>query len=460
MNPLLWATLGLQAVNSIFGMTQADRQAKQDWAIAKANLDYQTWAMDQQKAMFQQSMRHQTQMQDVQNAFNEEQTWKMFNAQNEYNSPQQQLNRAISAGLNPMTVAGANPVSASTSPAGAGSGGSAPSVPTLTAPHMDSPQLAGVRQFEILNGSAQRVKDIANAAQALSTSRRTDKLADAELQSILFQNSKIAEEQRSLEISNNIQKLLGVPAKKSEVLLNIASFGEKLAHIDTLISQGEYFQAEEYYTKVKSAGEEVGNLLKGKQLKWYDQLTQKIYEKYDSEIGELKARSYQEWKQGQLNNQLNSYYNLLGKGQQLANRLLEYDVSKREQTFQTEIEQFFDEAESTFWGSQKDMEDFKFYREKAIQAAKETDKWEINFWFGKAMEVLDRGTNIVNTGIRAYGAIMSGGLSESLGRYYDRGNLGSYDKVETYTDPVTGRKTTTTKHSNGHYENGRFILSK
>lgn len=448
MDPLTAIGLGLGAVSLFSNIFGQQSQASQNYTIAKNNLLLQEKSLNQQRDLFNKSLSHQISMQREQNAFNEEQAWKMFNAENEYNSPQEQLNRAISAGLNPMTVAGANPVSASSSPASAASV-SAPSQPQLVAPQMDYTLTESNAIAQAIAQSTAQFKSIADASHSFALTDRSRKTLDEDLRLLSNQNNKLVEETRALNISNHIKQYCGLNQAKSEILLNISKFGEALAHRDTLIAQGDYFLAEEYLSQVKAAGQHVANMLSGKELANFDEYRQTYLARQRQEMKELAARAFQEYQQGKLNIEQSEYYDLLGKGKAIENDLLNNEKAFQEQTFQDRVLDYFYQVDSHFYGSQEQKEEWNIARQNAEIAMKENKYWEFNFWFSKGEALLDKGLDIA-------GALITRGTSLGLREHWKRQDMDTYETTDNIGYNEYGFPVERTRKTRGYFRNGHF----
>lgn len=202
------------------------------------------------KDMQNTAIRHQTNMFD----WNKEFIREMFDKQNAYNAPSAQMQRLRSAGINPWSVAGGQPTTATT-PSGAGGSAGA----TASAPNLQN-ELAG----------------IGSSIQALSPLLAEIRLKEATTANIEAETYKKELEAKGQKLMNTISE-----AEGNMKLLESQSYPEWLEYkMKKDRAQGQLLGAQ-------TLGADITNEFLGKKLEAEIGLTEKQADKIEMEIDQM-----------------------------------------------------------------------------------------------------------------------------------------------------------------------------
>lgn len=186
-DPWTFAAGGLGLIGSLIGGNQ---QRKSVAANNRANLQIARETNQAQKDIADANNQMQIAMMRENNQWSADQAVKMFNLENDYNSPGAQAQRLLAAGFSPSVALGNGAMSVSTgnvsTPSSAGSSIS-PAMPNFVTPTMQAPP-------SVLLGAVDSIAQLASAASSFAQSRKTsreaarvDEQIDAEVKSLLAQ---------------------------------------------------------------------------------------------------------------------------------------------------------------------------------------------------------------------------------------------------------------------------------
>lgn len=196
---------GLSAIASLFGAKESHK-AQQE--ANEANLRIANMNNDTSFAMAEMNNAAQKQMLRENNQFNRDMALEMFNLENAYNAPIEQVKRLKEAGINPAVYfAGGSGTSAGNGDAStpqASSSGISPSMPALTTPMMQPlPSVAA--------GAIQGISQLAAAASSLMGAKKSKAEADSITATIQETINKLKSESKynaALEEYQDLQNTL------------------------------------------------------------------------------------------------------------------------------------------------------------------------------------------------------------------------------------------------------------
>lgn len=194
-NPLGVIAGGLSLLN---GFQQTSNQK----AINERNIAMQQQTNEMQERMFNQNLAWQKESQQM---------------QNEYNSAKAQVQRALEAGLSPMTVAGASPATASTGSAGS-------PIPSLTAPSAEMINSSSQNVIGTISEIAGAIANISKAGSDDAQRQRTLKLLNDELAGLQLDNN-------AKKMQNALLFTYGDKMKQAEYDLLIAKKANELSQV-------------------------------------------------------------------------------------------------------------------------------------------------------------------------------------------------------------------------------------
>lgn len=174
--------------------------------------------------LFRENMSYQHNERIDQDTRNWKHAIDMFNMENAYNSPDQQVKRMIAAGLNPAALAGAS--AAGNSSMGSPSMGSAVGVgtPQLESPRAQMYDVGAQNIFGNMVMLSDAIGNIAGAAKSDADARETLTLLNAKLKNLNLTNDQ-------LQIQKDLLMEFGKKTKQAEYDLLVGEYAKKQTEI-------------------------------------------------------------------------------------------------------------------------------------------------------------------------------------------------------------------------------------
>lgn len=165
------------------------------------------------------------------NEFNAQQALKMFNLENEYNSPAHQKQLLLQAGLNPATMYanGASQGLSDASTPQASSSGITPSMPNLVSPRMDVPPSVTSALFSNIDSLAGAISKVASAKMSDAQRNKLNITLDAELQKILGEADAAKASASWNQLQTELERLYGAAGRDSKVRETLANVSKLYA---------------------------------------------------------------------------------------------------------------------------------------------------------------------------------------------------------------------------------------
>lgn len=230
----LLGNIGSAFIGGMFNMIGANQTNSLNRAMFNANMNFQEKQADLNRT-FQNDQRL------AQNGWNE----LMFDRQNQWNSPSNQVQLLRDAGINPSAVyagASASPVGSTSAPS-AVSGGSGAMPSAVSVPQMQNP-------FSAFANISQVIKDLADASKSGAETKRLNSLLPQEVENYILKN-------KDLEYSNQLKSYDAYVAKNIKDA-RVRSAWQELTNLQL---KAMNTQSESDLNKAKAASERLGQLL-------------------------------------------------------------------------------------------------------------------------------------------------------------------------------------------------------
>ena len=377
-----WGSIALGGANligSILSQGAASQQARLMREINQQNIAMQRETNELNRQMFYDNLDYQSAERKDQNEVNWENAVKMFNLENTYNSPAEQMQRLVDAGLNPAAAAKDVGLSSASSPVSSSNVGA--SNPNLVAPHAMQYETAGMGFLKNVNTLASAIGQIAGASAQFAQGSSIRQKLTHEIDKIISENEKIKSETFGQDLSNALVRRYGDKKAESEINEKIANIAQKYADCDRLIYEGDYYHSKQLLTDVEKDVALIDKDMKSKDRDNWKEFWNLKLSKMRGEIGELRSRAFEQWTQGQSNKVLTEYYTILGRGQQIQNDLLQNEKAFQEQTFQDRVQRYFYDTDAHFYGSLEQKQAADEAKSHALEAMKHNNYWEFSYWF-------------------------------------------------------------------------------
>lgn len=156
------------------------------------------------------------------NEFARQHAIDMFNMENAYNTPLEQVKRLQEAGLNPALVmegAGGTAVGNSS-----GAGAISPSMPSLTTPHVEPVPPMAVGFLDALQSFANIKLANAQAGKAGAEAERTNKLVDQELLNLMAEEKWKQSQTQYQDLMSSFERLYGHDKRAADITKTISEF--------------------------------------------------------------------------------------------------------------------------------------------------------------------------------------------------------------------------------------------
>lgn len=220
-NPI--AAAGGSVLNFVGGLISGHKQRKAQAAINAQNIAMQRETNDLNYRINQEN-----------NEFNREQTWKMFNAQNQWNSASNQMKLAREAGINPFVAAQEQGLGDSVNhDAAATTAG----VPSMVAPRADMIDSSAFNSLHAFSELANVFKTLAEAKKSGVETHRIEAMLDGELLGQQLSNSA-----QSLE--NFLNRKYGDKERYAGLMNAAQDFFNKVQELANMKATGENIKAD------------------------------------------------------------------------------------------------------------------------------------------------------------------------------------------------------------------------
>lgn len=287
------------------------------------------------------------------NAFNAAQALKMFNLENEYNSPTNQKRLLLEAGLNPATMYanGASQATASGSPATSGSSGISPSMPTLTTPRMETPPSVLGTMFSNLSTITNAISNVSRSKLNDSERNKLNVTLDAELQKILSQADSEKANAAWTKLNTRLEQLYGAAGRDSKVRETISSVARNYSEAMLAASKGDTEKAQKLLTDAEISLKKTNARILEAQSPWLVQEAQEsvnlIKEKQNTEksqqtanYGSAAASRAQADLTAEEKRQLSDFYDQNKRIKEMNAQQLEKNVQLLKDTYQEQVEYY------------------------------------------------------------------------------------------------------------------------
>lgn len=212
---------GISGLASLFG---ADSQSRNVKATNEMNYRIAKEQNDLQAQLARENNDLQVQMMRENNAFNKQSAIDMFNLENEYNLPANQIARLKAAGLNPATFygSGATMGQSDASTPSASSSGISPSMPSFSLPTMQTPPAVLNTMFGNIESLTRSFGNIAKSGLDLMTKKSLVAKLGPEIDKIIAETEDIKTQQAWSQFKFNLDKV-NLPRKQEKEIQRIAS---------------------------------------------------------------------------------------------------------------------------------------------------------------------------------------------------------------------------------------------
>lgn len=409
MDPYIGGALikgGFDVFNSLFGRDYGREQMELQRELNRQNIYMQQETNALAESMFNKDLAWQRESQQIQNQANWEYWKKAFNMSNEYNSPAAQMQRAVAAGLNPMSVGGSNPVIAgnNSSPnAGVGAGGVG--VPSLTAPRNDM----SMQTKDMLNLQAKGMQvgqlgtlteAVANVAKAGLSSMQEKQIKDtlqSTIDKIVAETSLLDEQSMAQNIENSLRSYFGFKSEDAALNLKLQQISESITRAELNGKQGRLFDAESEYKNalklltgedIKVRQEDVRNIAKY----WYQRL-ENMRQDYRTSRSE-ESLNYSSVDFNRSRQRLNDSLSQLN----------ENENAFQQQTLQARIMSAFEDLSQNEIMTDAQRVQLQTITSEMQQAAYANDMKKLTYW-------INAGLNLVNTAANAVSSVKGFGFA-------------------------------------------------
>lgn len=188
------------------------------------------------------------------NDFNRRMAIEMFNMENAYNTPLQQVARLREAGINPALYfagGGASAGTANASTPQAASSGISPSMPSLSTPHMDAVPNVVSGTLSALTQLAQVSQLNASARKAGAETSTLEALLEPTVRKTIKEIENIEAQTNHQRFMNEMDYLYESSERKYRVRNLIKDIAVKGSQITTLASQGKLNEAQALLAEVE-----------------------------------------------------------------------------------------------------------------------------------------------------------------------------------------------------------------
>lgn len=435
-------------VNPFLSVLGAATQTHSNEKINQQNVDMQRETNAQTLDMYNRGLAFQNEQREKQNDVNWRNAVDMFNMENEYNSPESQVKRYLAAGLNPMAAAKDAGLASGSAPSTSSSAGIG--VPALTAPHQQMYNVASTQAVQNIAGLAAAVGSLSRGYADVAEGKKGFMTAPAILKNIEANTSNALADERGKQIANNLAEQFGVKEHQVQLWKDIQAYGNMRAQYEQMLAQKDYIEAETYLTQMKSVGQDIRNRMDNKTAARWDEYIDLDLKTGHQKIATMRSQEFEAWQHGNEYKALQNYYGVLSKGQQLSNELLKKENAFQDQTFNTRVMQFFDDANTHWYGSDRERVAFQEAQQNYEMAVKRNNKWEAQWW-------LDNAHTIANDACRIAGTVATRGMMGSMSNYYDTQSEPATHTYVEHGQTPQGYKYEKSYESKGHFENGRWV---
>lgn len=197
---------GISGLASLFG---ADSQSRNVKATNEMNYRIAKEQNDLQAQLARENNDLQVQMMRENNAFNKQSAIDMFNLENEYNLPANQIARLKAAGLNPATFygSGATMGQSDASTPSASSSGISPSMPSFSLPTMQTPPAVLNTMFGNIESLTRSFGNIAKSGLDLMTKKSLAAKLGPEIDKIIAETEDIKTQQAWNDFKMSLDKV-------------------------------------------------------------------------------------------------------------------------------------------------------------------------------------------------------------------------------------------------------------
>lgn len=186
-SPFPWDAVATGA-SGLFGLFGASENRKSVEATNRMNLRIARETNQAQADLAAMNNEAQLQMMRENNQWSADQALKMFDLENQYNSPGAQAGRLLDAGFNPAVAMGNGAMASSTgniaTPSAAGATFS-PTMPNFVTPTMQAPPSVLLGAVDAIAGLAGAANQFAQAGKTNKEAKRVNDQIDAEIKSLL-----------------------------------------------------------------------------------------------------------------------------------------------------------------------------------------------------------------------------------------------------------------------------------
>lgn len=223
------------------------------------------------------------------NEFNAAQALKMFNLENEYNSPEHQKQLLLAAGLNPATMYanGSSQSVADASTPSAGSSGITPSMPSLVTPHMETPPSVTSTLFANVDSLSRALSNVASSRLTDAQRNKLNVTLDAELQKVLGEADAAKANASWQNLQTNLEKLYGSSQRSTKVRETIANTSKLFADAALASYRGETEKANKLLVEAEAQ-------LKKSNSKLVEQQTPFLVKQAEETVGLIKEQQQSE----------------------------------------------------------------------------------------------------------------------------------------------------------------------
>lgn len=373
-DPLGTLGAGLSLIN---GFQQTSNQK----AINERNIALQKETNEMQERMFNQNLAWQKESQQM---------------QNEYNSAKRQVQRALEAGLSPMTVAGASPATAST-----GSSGSA--IPSMTAPHAEMINAASQNTIGSISEIAGAIANVSQAGFNDAQKQRTLKMLNDELLGIQLDNN-------AKQMQNALTWKFGDQMKQAEYDLLVAKKASEISQVLLNEEMTETEKDKQLQLISESLLKDSERLLNKKEYDAFEVKLDAYLTQVKADVKLKGAQAYEATTKGTANlaqanlfreealtqdsiRQMNNSIRDLNKAREDFQKV-DTEVAKR--TKANRIQQEFEKLTNLRYLNDEMQSKVEIARAQMEQALYENDMKEFTYWSNFGFRILDTGINAVN----------------------------------------------------------------
>lgn len=244
------ASIGSSLIGGIAGNKSVKSQNQANLQIAEAN--NQT-----QRDIAQQNNQTQIDMMRENNQFSRDMAIEMFNMENQYNSPVEQVKRLQEAGINPAVYFGSGSgtsagISDASTPSAAGSTIS-PNMPAMVNPHMEAapPVISGV--MDSLSQLVNMSLAMQQAKKAGAETKTLEALLDPTVKKMIKDIENIEVQTNHQRFMNEMDYLYESNERNYRLKNLIKDLALKGTQITTLASQGKLAEAQSLLADVERA---------------------------------------------------------------------------------------------------------------------------------------------------------------------------------------------------------------